>query len=244
MSKEYIEQAVQTLSNQWYGDKVDVGIFEHALQLSIDGLKYLDAVKKAIFYGKDSEDFILVWNNSSGVQGLPDRFDNRTLGETTIHGILGVATEAGELLEALRNIVIAGADADKVNIKEELGDIFWYQAILAKFHGFTFEEVEERNIAKLRKRFPDGFKSYDAINRDLVAEREVLESKAEDTPLHIKLSQTTDAQVWAKEFLKVLEEKQPKLDEGFMIAWFANAIETAKDIERQETNEMLDARDI
>lgn len=35
---------------------------------------------------------------------------------------------------------------------------------------------------------------------------------------------TTDAQVWAEEFAKV----QPTVDEGLMIGWFANAIETGR----------------
>lgn len=179
MSKEYIEQAVQTLSNQWHGDKVGYGVMEDTLLQAIVALKKLDAIKKALFYGKPSQDYVLSQVDAHTCKSMPWYFDNDTLGETTIHGILGIATEAGELLEALFNVVIIGADADKVNIKEELGDVFWYQAILAKFHGFTFEEVQDVNIAKLRKRFPDGFKAYDAINRDLKAEREVLEQGIE-----------------------------------------------------------------
>lgn len=39
-----------------------------------------------------------------------------------------------------------------------------------------------------------------------------------------RLMSTTDAAVWAAEFAKV----HPEMDEGFMIGWFASAIETAK----------------
>jgi hypothetical protein len=42
-----------------------------------------------------------------------------------------------------------------------------------------------------------------------------------------KLHTTTDAQVWASEFMKVVEAGAT-VDEGLMIGWFANAIETAK----------------
>lgn len=39
-----------------------------------------------------------------------------------------------------------------------------------------------------------------------------------------RLRSTTDASVWAEEFAKVC----PNVDQGLMIGWFANAIETTK----------------
>ena len=50
-----------------------------------------------------------------------------------------------------------------------------------------------------------------------------------------KLHVTIDAAVWAKEFISVLggpvtTSSGVYLDEGFMIGWFANAIETARAI--------------
>ena len=52
-----------------------------------------------------------------------------------------------------------------------------------------------------------------------------------NNPSHVdrhRLYATTDASVWAEEFYKVC----PEVDEGLMIGWFANAIETAKAHER------------
>lgn len=43
------------------------------------------------------------------------------------------------------------------------------------------------------------------------------------------LLDTTDAQVWAQEFIKIIREKpELALDEGMMIGWFANAIEAGR----------------
>lgn len=42
-----------------------------------------------------------------------------------------------------------------------------------------------------------------------------------------KLYNTTAPEVWAKEFMKVVESGV-KVDEGLMIGWFANAIGTAR----------------
>jgi NTP pyrophosphatase (non-canonical NTP hydrolase) len=41
--------------------------------------------------------------------------------------------------------------------------------------GFTLEDAMVRNVAKLQKRYPDKFTPEQALNRDLVAEREALE---------------------------------------------------------------------
>lgn len=52
-----------------------------------------------------------------------------------------------------------------------------------------------------------------------------------------RLYETTDAQVWAREWCAVARELEARgesvIDEGWMIGWFANAIENAKDHERR-----------
>lgn len=52
-----------------------------------------------------------------------------------MHGAIGVITEGGELLEALHT------RTDFVNIREELGDIAWYLALLCRATGSTIEEL-------------------------------------------------------------------------------------------------------
>lgn len=50
----------------------------------------------------------------------------------------------------------------------------------------------------------------------------------------IKLHETDDAQIWAKEFIRIKNENNwstSDIDESLMICWFANAIETAKDLQ-------------
>jgi hypothetical protein len=48
-----------------------------------------------------------------------------------------------------------------------------------------------------------------------------------------RLYATTDASAWAEEFAKVV----PEVDQGTMVTWFANAIETAKTHERKAVAE-------
>jgi len=91
-----------------------------------------------------------------------------------LHYALGIVTEAGELADALKKALIYGKPLDRVNLIEEIGDLQWYEARMLDHLGSSFSEARARNIAKLRKRYPDGFTEEDAIVRDLDAEREIL----------------------------------------------------------------------
>jgi hypothetical protein len=42
----------------------------------------------------------------------------------------------------------------------------------------------------------------------------------------------TDGRKWAEEFCKIARDKGHVLDEGWMIGWFANAIEAGRDARR------------
>lgn len=94
-----------------------------------------------------------------------------------LHGSIGLCTEVGELQDALKKHLIYGKPLDLVNVGEELGDILWYLALVADAAGTTLEAAMERNIAKLKARYPDGFSQHAALNRDLETERSVLENK-------------------------------------------------------------------
>lgn len=108
------------------------------------------------------------------------RLSNETLGRQLnsriLHGAMGACTEGGELLDACKKHVFYGRELDKVNIKEEIGDVLWYIAILCDELGLTFEEVMDTNIAKLKARYGEKFSAEKAENRDLEKERAILEN--------------------------------------------------------------------
>lgn len=93
-----------------------------------------------------------------------------------VHGMIGACTETGELQDMIKKFLIYGKPFDRVNVLEECGDVLWYLAIALSACGFTMEECMQRNIEKLRKRFPDKFTQAQALVRDLDAERAVLEA--------------------------------------------------------------------
>lgn len=94
-----------------------------------------------------------------------------------LHAVIGLETEVGELQDALKKSIFYGKPLDKVNIAEEIGDAFWYMAILSDTLGVSFEEIMEKNIAKLKARYGDKFTESAALNRDLDTERKILETK-------------------------------------------------------------------
>lgn len=182
---DYVTEASLTLSNKFHGELVSKANFRKAINDFIEAANQLDKVKKTLFYGRD--------NNINPVDGQGDVSDMPTAlaasnsqiehgltvadAENYIHGVIGLATEAGELVEALKH-ALNGEAIDRVNIKEEVGDAKWYMAILAKVGRFIWGEDERTNIAKLRARFPDNFTEFDAQqeNRKLSVERQILEA--------------------------------------------------------------------
>lgn len=92
-----------------------------------------------------------------------------------LHAAIGLVTESGELIDAIKKSTFYGRELDVVNVKEEAGDILWYLAILFDELGTDFETEMSRVIEKLETRFPEKFTEDAVYNRDLEAERKVLE---------------------------------------------------------------------
>ena len=92
-----------------------------------------------------------------------------------IHAAIGINTENGEFSDVVKKSLFYGRTLDKTNAIEELGDILWYINIACDVLDVTMEEVMERNINKLKVRYPKQFSQEAEQNRDLEKERKVLE---------------------------------------------------------------------
>lgn len=89
-----------------------------------------------------------------------------------LHAFFGLATESGELMDALKKHLFYGKNLDERNIREELGDLLWYVAEAMNALDVRFDDLLGDNIEKLRKRYPDMFTEDKALNRDTEAEIE------------------------------------------------------------------------
>ena len=67
----------------------------------------------------------------------------------------GLSEEAGEVLSHVRKHVMQGRAIDRDAVSHELGDALWCLAIAADTLGISLQDVAQRNIEKLRARYPD-----------------------------------------------------------------------------------------
>lgn len=74
---------------------------------------------------------------------------------------LGIVGEAGDVAGCIKKTVFHNND-QKDGIRENLGDTMWYVAMICNVLGWDLEEVLGENIAKLKKRYPNGFTEKDA----------------------------------------------------------------------------------
>jgi NTP pyrophosphatase (non-canonical NTP hydrolase) len=74
-------------------------------------------------------------------------------------GGLGLAGEAGEVVDLIKKYLYNrnGKPLDIEKLKDELGDVCWYMAILLNTLGLSFEDCMHANMKKLVERHPNGF---------------------------------------------------------------------------------------
>lgn len=100
-------------------------------------------------------------------EGLAARTDPNTDDmKRLIHGVMGLAGEAGEVVDLVKKSAFQGKELVYVNVALELGDVLWSLAQCCRAIGWTLEEVAQANIAKLQKRYPQGFSVVRSNNRD------------------------------------------------------------------------------
>lgn len=251
---KYQAECQNTKSNKFFGERVSKLFFANAVMTAIEALNRLDAIKKSLFYGKDSKNYPVNGEAHANVDSVETctalqihrLHDFPQPGLDILHAIIGKATESAELLELLLKSVINNEPFDRVNFIEEIGDGFWYDGIGLEAVSSNFHDAAGRNNRKLKRRFPDKFKTDDAITRDLDAERAELEGKPKiepETAAGMLQRLGTDADLWAREFAKLntVDIAQAITDEGkvdILRAWFANAIEAGRS---QGIDQMKDA---
>lgn len=112
---------------------------------------------------------------------LEGRADTAAPGLRIFHAVLGMASEAGEAVDAVKKHLFYGKPLDKVNLVEEAGDMLWYLAILSLALEMPLAEIAQRNINKLQARYGEKFTAQGATVRDLDAERAVLEDDGRES---------------------------------------------------------------
>jgi NTP pyrophosphatase (non-canonical NTP hydrolase) len=87
-----------------------------------------------------------------------------------LHASVGLAGEAGEVLDHMKKAWVYDRELDIPKVLEEMGDVLHYFFMLMiklEEIGVHVELIDiiQNNMAKLRKRYPNGFTKRDAIAR-------------------------------------------------------------------------------
>lgn len=176
---DYIAATDLTASGTFNPEQVGVDELRDALIHFATAASHLNKFKKALFRMQNRAEAGLDLASGSAypfnMGGSCYTF--KAMGHDDLfHGIIGVATESGELAEVLIKL-LDGERADITNVREEIGDVLWYLSRLVKWADTTFLTEMKRNIAKLRARHGQGFDKERDMNRDLGQERSTLEDK-------------------------------------------------------------------
>lgn len=95
----------------------------------------------------------------------------RTLGRDRTHeqqlanAALGLTGEAGEVAEVIKKHLFHATPLDRDAIIKELGDCLWYIGAFATVLDLSMDDIAQRNIDKLKKRYPEGFDTERSRNR-------------------------------------------------------------------------------
>ena len=85
--------------------------------------------------------------------------------EVLTNSVMGLCGESGEACDLVKKHLFHGHELDRDALIKELGDVAWYLAEAATALETDLSEVLERNIEKLKKRYPEGFSEERSINR-------------------------------------------------------------------------------
>lgn len=93
--------------------------------------------------------------------------------ETSIMAALGLTGEAGEVADIVKKTYyhghsLNGSIEHNEKLCDELSDVLWYLAVMAKAAGYTLDEIADRSRRKLLERYPGGkFSAERSRNRDI-----------------------------------------------------------------------------
>ena len=85
--------------------------------------------------------------------------------DVLISSVMGLCGEAGEAIDIVKKWLAQGHELDRAHLVRELGDVAWYLAETATALGIDLDEVLERNIDKLKMRYPEGFSAEKSQHR-------------------------------------------------------------------------------
>ncbi len=138
----------------------NAALLNHSITSMVAESCRLDLVKKQSIYNQDKGLFIghIETHRFKDFKPTPSQCE-------LLHAAIGIAGEAGELLDAVRKHVFDGEPLDRENVIEELGDLEFYMMAAMMNVGVLRPHLQELNMTKLSKRYEGGYSDQQAQER-------------------------------------------------------------------------------
>lgn len=96
-------------------------------------------------------------NDADAYQSKAAKFinPNETPRDHLTNWALGLAGEAGEVVEPIKKYLFMHKDLNIKELSKELGDVLWYVAAMCTTLGLSLHDVMEENLQKLSARYPE-----------------------------------------------------------------------------------------
>ena len=98
--------------------------------------------------------------------------------DVLINGVMGLCGESGEAIDLVKKHLAQGHELDREALIKELGDVAWYLAETAYALDVPLDDVLQRNIDKLKMRYPQGFEAEKSLHR--IEEMRIERAKPDD----------------------------------------------------------------
>lgn len=82
-----------------------------------------------------------------------------------LHAAVGIAGEAGEILDLIKKTAFTDRVLDQADLIKELGDVEFYLQALRNQIGVSRDRILDANVEKLNNRHPKGFQESDYYER-------------------------------------------------------------------------------
>ena len=86
--------------------------------------------------------------------------------DVLVNSVMGLCGESGEAVDIVKKHLFHSHPLDREKLIKELGDVAWYLAEAATALDIPLSEIFEKNIEKLKSRYPEGFDTEKSINRE------------------------------------------------------------------------------
>ena len=169
---EFKEQCKRTCPSLEGGIKLDLAHMVLGMNTEIVELREAINNNDGVNIQEEISDFLWYFCNYQSFRGYSEYNVSNEFSEVYVDILYD---RVAELQDLIKKFVAYNKEINKDTELFLLSEIYQYILTIAYSYGVDIEEGLEKNIAKLKARYPEKFDENLAINRDLETERKILE---------------------------------------------------------------------